>query len=87
MHGGGVGIVKCAEAADGVVGGRDFFEQGVQEIGGVEQIGDAVLQGVGGGGELERGGDGGGGAGQGGAALFAEVFGEHVAAQRYADNV
>ena len=55
MHGGGVGIVECAEAADGVVGGRDFFEQGVEKIGGVEQVGESVLQGVGGGGELERG--------------------------------
>ena len=81
MHGGGVGIVKCAEAADGVVGGRNFFEQGVQEIGGVEQIGDAVLQGVGGSGEIKGGGNGGGGAGQGGIALFAKVFGEYVAAE------
>ena len=81
VHGGGVGVVECAEAADGAAAGWDFFEQGVEKIGGVEQVGESVLQGVGGSGEIKGGGNGGGGAWQGGVAIFAEIFGEYVAAE------
>ena len=81
MHGGGIGIVEGAEAVYALRRGRHFFHQRVQEIGCVEQVGDAVLQGAGRRCQVKRDGHGGGGAGDGGCARFTEIFCQDVAAE------
>ena len=87
VHRRGVGIVECAQAADFFVGLRHFGEQSVQEIRRVQQIRQTVLQCFSRRIQVHGRGNGGGRFGQCGSTLLAQIFGQHVAAQRPADHI